>query len=119
MKIILDTNFLMIPHQFGIDIYDFLKDYEISTLSLCIDELKKLAKKKGDNGIAAKVALELIKKNKVNIIRSKGKADKAIIDYAVMHDFFVGTNDKEMIEALKEHRIKIIRLKQSKYLTED
>jgi rRNA-processing protein FCF1 len=119
MKIILDTNFLMIPHQFGVDIYDFLKDYQIHTLSLCIDELKKLAKKKSDNGVAARVALELVKKNKVNIIRSKGKADKAVIDYAVMHGFFVGTNDKEMIEALKKQHIKIIRLKQGKFLAEE
>lgn len=119
MKIILDANFLMMPHQFGVDIFEYLKDYEIETLSPVIEELKKLAKKRNDDGIAAKVALKLTKENKVKIIRTKETADKAILDLAVREKCAVGTNDKALIEALKENHIKIIRLKQKKFLAEE
>lgn len=119
MKILLDTNFMMIPHQFGVDIFEFLKDYEIATLSPCIEELKKLAKKKSDDGTAAKIALKLAKANKVRIIKAKDAADKAILEYALQEKCTVGTNDKDLIKALKENDIKIIRLRQKRYLTEE
>ena len=119
MKILLDTNFMMIPNQFGVDIFEFLKDYEVFTLSSCLDELKKLAKKKGKDGLAAKVALKLVKEKGVKIVRTKEKGDKAILNYAAVAKCSVGTNDKELIKALKNNGIKIIRLKQKRYLAED
>ena len=119
MKILLDTNFMMIPHQFGVDIFEFLKDYEIFTLSACMDELKKLAKKKGKDGLAAKVAIKLAKEKEVEVVKTKDKGDKAILNYAIEEKCSVGTNDKDLIKALKNNGIKIIRLKQKAYLTED
>ena len=119
MKIILDTNFMMIPHQFGVDIFEFMKEYEMLTVSSCVDELKKLGKKRGDDGLAARIALKLIKDNKIKIIRSKGPADKSILDYSIREKCAVGTNDKELIKALKNNGIRIIRLKQKKYLSEE
>ncbi len=118
MKIILDTNFLMVPNQFGVDIYDYLKDYELYTISSCVEELKKLAKKKGKDAKAAKVALKLMKEKNVRIIKTKGKADKAILDRAA-DGFSVATNDVELIKALKKQHIKVIRLRQKKFLTEE
>lgn len=119
MKIILDTNFMMVPNQFGVDIFEFLKDYDVETLSSCMDELRKLAKKRGRDGMAAKVALKLVKEKKVHIIVTKDKGDKAILNYATLDRCSVGTNDKGLIKALKNNGIKIIRLKQKKYLDED
>jgi len=118
MKIILDTNFLMVPNQFGVDIFEFLKDYEIFTLSSCIDELKKLAKNKGKNGMAAKVALKLIKDKKVRIVSTREKGDRAILNYAILDRCSVGTNDKELIAKLRKQSIKILRLRQKKYIEE-
>ncbi|MCX6815286.1 MAG: DNA-binding protein [Candidatus Aenigmarchaeota archaeon] len=119
MKALLDTNFLLLPHQFGVDIFEYLKYYDIATLSSCIEELKKLAKKKGDTAVAARVALLLLKQKNVKIIHTKEKTvDKAILDYALQEKCTVGTNDKELIKALKKHSVKVIRLKQNKYLEE-
>ena len=118
MKILLDTNFMMIPNQFGVDIFEFLKDYEIFTLSTCMDELKNLAKKKGKDGLAARVAIKLVKEKGIKTVKTKEKGDKAILNYAIEEKCSVGTNDKELIKALKNKGIKIIRLKQKKYLIE-
>ncbi|HLC76799.1 MAG TPA: nucleotide-binding protein [archaeon] len=118
MKIILDTNFMMVPNQFGVDIFEFLKDYEIFTLSSCMDELKKIAKKKGKDGLAAKVALKLVKEKGVTIIKTKEKGDKSILNYAVREKCSVGTNDKELIAKLRKQSIKILRLRQKKYIEE-
>ena len=96
MKILLDTNFMMVPNQFGVDIFEFLKDYEIFTLSACVDELKKLAKKKGKDGLAAKIALKLVKEKNIEIVKVIDKGDRAILDYATLDDCSVGTNDKEL-----------------------
>jgi len=119
MKILLDTNFLMLPAQFGVDIFEYLDCYEIITLSSCVDELKRIAKKRGKDAAAAKVALKLIKENNVKAVRTKEKADKAILNYAANEKCAVGTNDKNLIARLKKHGIKIIRLRQKKYLVEE
>ncbi len=119
MKVVLDTNFLMLPHQFGVDIFEFLKDYTLLVLSPCVKELEALSKKKSDDGVAAKIALELIEKKKVKIIDSKENADKAILEYAKEHKMPVATNDKELLKALKTNGIRIIRLRQNKYLVEE
>lgn len=119
MKILLDTNMLLVPHQFGVDIFEFLKDYEMLMLSSCMGELKKLAKKRGDDGLAARVGLKLLKENKIKAVRTKEKGDKSILDYAAREGCAVATNDKGLIEALKANHIKIIRLKQKKYLSEE
>jgi len=119
MKILLDTNFLLAPAQFKTDIFELLRNDELYTLDLCIKEMEKLAKGKGKNAAAAKVALELLEKNNVKILKTgkKKNADAAIIDTAKAGNYAVATNDKKLIKSLKSYRIKIIRLKQKKQLT--
>ncbi len=119
MQVLLDTNIVMVPHQFGVDIFEFLKDYTPITLSSCVKELEALSKKKSNDGIAAKVALQLIKEKKVKVFDTNGPADKCIIEYAKNNHVSVATNDKELLKALKTHGIRIIRLRQSKYLVEE
>ena len=119
MKVILDTNFMLVPHQFGVDIFEFLKDYEVATLSSCISELRTLSKKRSDDGKAAKVALKLVKEKKIEIIKVKENGDPAIISYASKEKCIVATNDIELIKILKKNGVKIIRLRQKKYLEEE
>lgn len=116
MKIILDTNFLLLPAQFKIDIFQELKNNELIIFDLAIRELKKIARSKGKAGINANIALKLIKNKKIKIIKARGKVDKAIIDYAKNFNCWVATNDKKLIKALKKNEIKIIRLRQKKFL---
>ena len=120
MKVLLDTNFLLLPHQFGVDIFEYLSLYEVATLDLCINELKKLSKGKNEDAKAARIALKLIKGKNVEIIKSdEKKVDSAILNYASNERCAVATNDKELIKDLKRCGIKIIRLRQNKYLIEE
>ena len=116
MEILLDTNFLMLPAQ-GTDIYRQLEG-RLITLSACMKELEKIAKGNGKQATEARVAMELVKKH-VMVVGADRKADKAIHDYALKNGCAVATNDRELIESLKRHNIKIIRLRQGKYLIEE
>jgi len=118
MKVLLDTNMMLVPHQFGVDIFEYLKDYKIITLSSCMEELNALAKKRGDDGKAAKIALALIKQKKIEISRTKEKGDASIKNFAVIERCAVATNDAALAKFLKGKGISVIRLRQKKYLEE-
>ena len=120
-KIILDTNFLTLPHQFKIDIFSEIgrimeENYELFTLDSVVDELNKLSESKGKDAVAAKIGLELIKKKNIKIISTGEKnVDKAIITISNKNTI-VATNDKILRKKLKNENIKTIYLRSKKYL---
>lgn len=114
MKVLLDTNFLMLPAQRRVDIYRELKG-KLVTLKSCVRELEELAEGRGRAAIQARVALELAK-GKVRIVDAKGSADKVILSYAAGKKCAVATNDRKLIKSLKRHGVKIIRLRQGKFI---
>lgn len=115
-KVILDTNFLTIPYQFSIDIFDKIKDlvrgeYEIIVLDGTVRELKNLSNKKGGRSLAAKVGLELIEKRELKVLETEnGNVDDEIVDLSD-DKTIVATNDKELIKRLKHKNVKIIYLR--------
>ncbi len=119
MKIILDTNFLLIPGQFKIDIFEKLRGDKLIILEPCIKELERISKGKGKDGTSAIIALTLLKKHNIKVIKTSGPADKAIINHATKHECAVATNDKALIKRLKSYSIKIIRLRQKRLLAEE
>jgi len=120
-KIIFDTNFLTLPHQFKIDIFNEIdrimeENYVLFTLDSVINELNKLSKSKGKDAIAAKIGLELIKKKNINIINTEEKnVDKAIISIS-NKDTIIATNDKILRKKLNDKNIKTIYLRSKKFL---
>ena len=123
MKILLDTNFLLIPAQFKVDIFSEIEriadfPYELCILEQTIDELNKIIKEqKGKNREAAKLALQLVKQKGLNTIRNsqKGNVDDIILDI-VDSSYVVATQDKELKRLLKKKKIKTIILRAKKYL---
>ncbi len=101
MKIILDTNFLIycaeqrIDYKFGIDML-LNEYYELVVPIQVLHELGDLKKsKKKSIRRAAKIAIELIYHNNIEIIDSKGKnADEAIIKLSKGN--IIATLDKEI-----------------------
>lgn len=123
IKIILDTNFLLIPCQFKVDIFSEIDMIIHERYALCapeavIGELKKLSESKGKDGKAAKLALALIAKKNVNIIKGSKRTkygDEAIIEIADKNTL-VATQDIELRKRLKLKGIHTITMRQKGHL---
>ena len=117
-KVILDTNFLMIPFQFKINIFgelDYLIDiphvYLITSRTL--NELRHIGKSIGKDGMAARLAIKMIEVNKakIEIIKNDAVVDDWIVEYAQEHKAIVCTNDSGLRKRLRPLRVKVITLK--------
>jgi uncharacterized protein len=135
-KVILDTNMLLVPGQFKVDIFTELdrvmdEPYEIVVLQGTMDELKKICETaSGADKQAAKLAQLLLdhqqKRNfsasttsnckALKIVSSSPKSyvDDAIVEIA--EDEFVATNDGELKRRLLDKGVRVIYLKQQKHL---
>jgi rRNA-processing protein FCF1 len=121
-KIILDTNFLLIPIQFKLDIFSeidriCLFKYKLYIIDKTIDELKEIIKnQKGKHKLAAKIALQLIKKKNINKIKTKqGKVDDLILD-SLDKDTILATQDELLRKKALKKGTKLIVLRAKKYL---
>ncbi len=126
VKIVLDTNFMLIPGQFRVDIFseivricDF--NFEIVVLDRTLGELKGIvANQKGKDKAAAILGLRLIEKKKPGIIDTKTaifkNVDKIIIELASKEKLIVATQDQELKSQLKKLGVQVIVLRQKKYL---
>jgi uncharacterized protein len=133
-KILLDTNFLMIPGNFGVDIFEEIQrvcnfNYKLYIIDKTVDELKKLPEKarkqktltKTAVNIALKLISLMVKEGKLNIIPTKtneelkAKYDNVYVDNIIKdlaNEYIVATTDIE----LKKHLKKVIILRQRRYL---
>ena len=125
-RIILDTNFLLIPAQFGLDIFTELDktldySYSLFIMDKSLEELKEASKQqKGALKEAVKVTLSLVKSmkdnNKLNIIPAKTSyIDREILETADK-ETLVATQDLELRRKLHEKGIKTIVMRQRKHL---
>jgi len=112
IQFLLDTNFLVIPYQFKVDIYSELRkfgDPDMYTVGPVLQELSKL--KNGNEAFR----LYMIKGGKV--IETGGTiADDEIVKMAKDGAYVVCTQDIKLQERLKEHGVKIVFLRQQRYL---
>lgn len=118
-KVIIDTNGMMIPGQFGVDIFS-----ELERLGFCqylvtrasVRELEKIHEKgKGLDKNAAKIALSLLER--CTIIEKNGYADDIIMDIAVDTDAAVLTNDIELKKRLCSKGITNVYLREKTRLS--
>ena len=122
-KILLDTNFLLIPAQFNVDIFAEIhrimpSTYELYVLDKTIDELTHLSidkKQKVNDRRAANLALQLIVAKKVNILKSSGNSyvDDLLVN---SNGYIIATQDVILKRRLKAKNIKIITLRSKKIL---
>jgi len=119
--IILDTNFLLIPAQFNVDIFSEIEricdfPYQLCIIDKTLSELDSIIenqRQKYKN--SAKLALKLLKSKAVKIIKTKKDkyVDDLIFNLAENTEIIVATQDKELKKRLKKP---IITLRQKKYL---
>jgi len=121
VRVILDTNALMMPLQFRIDLFEELRDllgsYEPVVLAEVANELKGLAGGHGKDAAAAKLGLEMVRKcTVVESGLSEGTVDERISGYAKRHNGLVLTNDRLLRNQLLDQKIPVISLKNQKKL---
>lgn len=98
MKFLIDTNALLYSVKKKQDLDEKI-DGKILIPDLVIKELQILSKKakKGSDKLAAKLALQIIKHKKWEIIKlQKGNTDKQILEYAKKHNCKIYTFDKQL-----------------------
>jgi rRNA-processing protein FCF1 len=118
-KVIIDTNGLMIPGQFGVDIFSELKRLGFDTYLVpraSVKELEKLySEARGRDKAAAKIALSLL--DRCTVIEKNGFVDDIIMDMAAGKDAAVLTNDTELKKRLCSKGVTIVHLREKTHLS--
>ncbi|MBI4143575.1 hypothetical protein HY487_01680 [Candidatus Woesearchaeota archaeon] len=121
-KVIIDTNFLMIPYKFRVDIFSEINricnfNYKLFIMENTVEELKSIVKNQaGRDKKAAQFALKLIGLKNIETIASKeNDVDSAILSMAGK-DTVVATLDGFLKNQLFEKEASVIVLRQKKYL---
>ncbi len=122
VKVILDTNFLMLPGRLGIDVFREIDralclKHKLFVLSTTKDELKNIVENaKGSEKKAAKIGLELLER--CEVLPADRKPDIAIFDF-INENTVVATTDKEFRKKLKKKGVKTLYLAQSAFIKTD
>ena len=139
IRVILDTNFLLIPGQFKVDIFDEIKKlmncpYKMYIFKATFNELEKIASKKSKDSPNAKIALKLIKQQNLKTLENSQnssnsstnhkleRANEYYVDAILLENVtnldIVCTQDADLKRVLKQRfkKLKIITLKNKKYL---
>ncbi|MBW3010690.1 hypothetical protein KY335_05125 [Candidatus Woesearchaeota archaeon] len=128
MKIILDTNFLLIPGTLGVDIFSMIRDMDpkagFYVVDKTVDELDSIIAKKAPKfKKAAKLAKQFINKFNITILSSKTQTfknvDELILKIAGEGGYLVATQDALMKKKARSKGLQIIYLRQKKYVIID
>ncbi|MBN2141833.1 DUF188 domain-containing protein [Candidatus Woesearchaeota archaeon] len=124
-KVIIDTNFLLIPGQFKVDIFseiDRILDvpYELCVVEKTMDELQRLIMSlPPKDKFAAKLGKVLAEQKhlkRVGISKGRESADDDIVSFSDKNTY-VATQDAILRKRVREKGAKVIGLRQKKYLT--
>lgn len=134
VKVLLDTNFLLIPYSLGVDIFseiDRIIDtaYEFCIIDKTVDELNNIidsaTTQSGKDRDAARFALKLLEKKDIKLIKTESiknktetikNVDELILENTDPKEFIVATQDQDLKRKLKLKGIPLIVLRQKKHL---
>ncbi|MDT8358059.1 MAG: nucleotide-binding protein [Methanomicrobiaceae archaeon] len=122
MKVLLDTNALMIPVQFGIDLFGNLREilgsFEPVTVPGVIMELEGISRGKGRDSAAARVGLMITEQ--CTLVGTEARhdlsADEQIVQYAADTGSIVVTNDQELRNTLHQRGVDVISMRNRKQM---
>lgn len=123
MKVVVDTNALLLPFESGIDIFRGIEKLvdgkpEFVAFEESFRELKSKSRKNALRGEAARAALE---KEGAQIIKEAGKVDDMIADYAAKNrPVAVCTEDRKLMARLRKiGGVQLIYSKERSHLATD
>lgn len=125
LRVILDTNFLTVPAQFGVDVFSeaervLERSVEFILLESVVDEIKaKLEKSGKTESRMFRIALDLTERCKVVDIEQSMKdslVDDQLLEYAVSVGGILATNDRELRERAADRGVPVLILRGKKHL---
>jgi len=125
LRVIADTNFLMIPGLFGVDIFGELdriteRKYRLLVPKPVVEELKEIAAEGSPRErSAARIALDILLLSGAEVVDIEPPADDAILKLAREHKYVVGTNDAKLRRKLRSNGIPVVYLRQKSHLSID
>ncbi|MEM0372630.1 MAG: hypothetical protein QXO69_02195 [archaeon] len=114
MIIVMDTNALMIPGKFGLDVIEEAKRIVPNAEFVAVESTVRELENIGDKN--ARLALQIIEKNKMRVEKVPGETDCAVITYAQSNKGIVFTNDSEMKKKCVKMRVPVMFLRKKKTL---
>ncbi len=121
VRVLLDTNALLMPAQFRVDLYDELLalfgDFEPITLEEVVGELSGLSRGRGRDAAAARVGLAMARHSTVVPSGSTAeRVDDRVIEYARREGCTVVTNDRQLRKALLDEGIDVVSMRRERTL---
>ena len=115
VKIIMDTNFVIIPFLFKVDIYSEItrlvdEKYELCFPDICEAELAKLKECKASKALMETKNVKIIKVDRIKNV------DNSIIEYAKKEKSIIATQDQGIKRIAKQENLEILTLRSKKYL---
>ena len=124
-KILCDTNFLLIPLRFGVDVFtetdNALNDItEFYVSSRVLDEIK-LLKQSAKPSFEKELLFALKMAEQCVVVQDDSTAlvDESLINLAEKHGFIIGTTDSELRQFARMRGVKVVYLRQRRYLVLD
>lgn len=119
MKVLLDTNSLMMPAQFGIDLFEEIRGligaFEPVVPAEVIGELEGLSRGRGRDAAAARFGLTLARACAVIAPGpAENTVDERIAKIAGETECVVATNDKALRDLLRNQGIGVIFMRKQK-----
>lgn len=116
VTVVLDTNALMMPAQFGVDLFEGLREllggYDVLVPAEVVYELRGLAQGRGNNAAAARFGLTVAAHCTVLPPHEDDvPVDDKVIRSAEMFNAVVVTNDKKLKDRLLSLRIPVVVLR--------
>lgn len=127
IQVLADSNFLLIPFQFNVDIFEGLEEVfdckvELLVLPQVLSEVRRIACGRGEDARRAKLALNLILPRCRLLELDDVKdlpADEALFRAALKLRIPVATNDRRLRRRLRVHGIPTVFLRQYSRLEVD
>ena len=126
VKVILDSNFLMVPFQFNLDVFqeiEFLLQKKVDFIvpSAVKSELTSLSTRGGEGAAEASLALQLASRCRVVevTLETNETVDDAIVKASQKLGAVVATNDIELKNRLKLLKVPVVYLRDKSKLEVD
>jgi rRNA-processing protein FCF1 len=124
-KLLVDTNFLLIPVRFKVDIFTESQNavndvVEFYVSSRVLDEIQILKERsKGSFVRQLKLAEKLSENCTVINDSSSTRVDQSLINLALGEDMMIGTADAELRQNARKVGVKVVYLRQKNHLVLD